>query len=146
VEGIGVDPYGYTVTIIAGSNTKQPRTSRFRKSRATDAEKSLNQYELRNVGIDQPKPALVKKCLDFGDRLRSGEISWKTLLRRPESSSAPIEVTARQSVEIIEERIVEDDIMTECGAYSPKPDLRRSWSSLEAHNDRSFYIDTEIED
>jgi rhodopsin domain-containing protein len=147
VEGIGVDPYGYTVTIIAGSNRKQPRTSCFRKSGPTsNAEKSLNQYELSNYRLEQPKPALLKKCLDIGGRLKSGEISWRTLLRRPESSSAPIEVTARQSVEIIEERVVEDDIMTERGAYSPKPDLRRSWSSLEAHNFRSFYIDTEIED
>jgi hypothetical protein len=145
VEGIGVDSYGYTVTIIAGPNTQRPKTGRNGKSKTTsDPEKAEIQQEEGNDGVEQPKPALLRRYLTLGGRLRFEKASWRSWMRRSEVSRAPIEVTARQSIEIIEERIIEDDIVSESSAYSPKPATLQSL--LQEPNYRSFFLENDIDD
>jgi hypothetical protein len=144
IEGIGLDGFGYTVTITAGPNLEKRKVNRLRKTVQSD---DLEVGDKKNLAIGLPKAAFLKR---FSIGTRSSWGSWG-LTSRASSVATPkphIEIKTRQSLEVIEEVAQESQRPISGSSFYESDNQSRHISVPfpQVQNTRSFYLESDREE
>ena len=145
IEGIGVDGFGYTVTITGGANLEPHSPKRLRKSMNLG---DIEQAEKQDSSLDSHKPTWLKRLSLRTRSSRGSWGSWGLASRVPSTAKPHIEITTRQSLEVIEEvvHVPERSLSGSSFYVDDYPTRPRSWGPSEPQIIRSFYLESDMED